>query len=103
MQMNASAFPTTVTPAQPSLNRTPSHAPVHEAAQQNPEKDRVKASATIASTAMNFDISVGSNAIVVTLSDRVSGEVLRKLVYDHGGSRKSGAHGSLGHLIDIAT
>ena len=103
MHVNASTFPTPVTPAQPSLNRMSSQPSVLEAARQNRQREQANASAVIPLTAMNFDISVGGNAITVTLSDRASGEVVRKLVYDHGGTLHTSAHAIRGQSIDVAT
>lgn len=54
------------------------------------------------STMIFFDIKTGSNAITVTLSDRSSGEILRKLVYDRGGGLQPVSNAGHGRLIDIA-
>ena len=52
---------------------------------------------------MAFDISLGGNAITVTLSDRTSGEVFRRLVYDHAGTMEPAALAARGQMIDVAT
>jgi hypothetical protein len=64
------------------------HAPTHD-------------EAPVSSTAIAFDVSRGGHAITMTVSDPVSGDVLRKLVYDYGGVLRSAARAPQGHLIDI--
>lgn len=81
----------------------PARSLVTEAAQERQRHDRVTASVAVSSTSMAFDISLGGNAITVTLSDRTSGEVFRRLVYDHAGTLEPAAQASRGHLIDVAT
>lgn len=58
--------------------------------------------APVQSTAIAFDISRGGHAFTMTLSDRVSGDVLLKLVYDHGGVLHPTARAKQGQFIDIA-
>ena len=107
MHVNASRFPAQATQVQPSLDRVAARKPASrteiEAVAQDRRQDQANAAAALGSTAMNFDVSAGGNAIVVTLSDQASGEVLRKLVYDRGGSPRGRASASRGHFIDVAT
>ena len=71
------------------------------------EPVRVDAAATatvetpVQATAIAFDISRGGHAFTMTLSDRVSGDVLLKLVYDHGGAMRTASRSSQGQFIDV--
>jgi hypothetical protein len=57
---------------------------------------------SVQSTSIAFDISRGGHAFTMTLSDRVSGDVLLKLVYDHGGAIRPATRSYLGGFIDVA-
>lgn len=56
----------------------------------------------VTSTAIAFDVGRGGHAFTVTLSDRISGDVLLKLVYDHGGVMRPAKPAAQGQLIDVA-
>lgn len=103
MRVTHSYSPLPATQAQPSLSPMTSRSPAIEAASEHRQQDRVNTAATVHSTAMSFDINPGSNSMTVTLSDRTSGEVLRKLVYDHSGQLRRGARPKSGQMIDVAT
>ncbi len=51
---------------------------------------------------MAFDVGAGGRSVTVTLSDRSSGEVVRKLVFHHGGPVSASTDPTRGQLIDIA-
>ena len=61
---------------------------------------QMSAQASIPSAAMSFAINLRGNSITVTLADRISGEVLRQLVYEFGGLPRPSSEAS-GRLIDI--
>lgn len=103
MRVTFPAFPMSVTKAQPDLTLMPARSSAADAARENRRQDRVSATASVPSTAMAFDISLGGNAITVTLSDRTSGEVFRRLVYDHAGTMEPAALAARGQMIDVAT
>ena len=56
----------------------------------------------VSSTAIAFDVGRGGHAFTVTLSDRMSGDVLLKLVYDHGGVIRPAKAAAQGQMIDIS-
>lgn len=53
------------------------------------------------SAKMSFDIGLAGNSLTVTLSDRDSGEVFLKLVYDDGGLVHSSLQAHAGQLVDV--
>jgi hypothetical protein len=53
------------------------------------------------SARMSFDIGLAGNSLTVTLSDRNSGEVFLKLVYDDGGLVHSSLKAHAGQLVDV--
>ncbi len=69
--------------------------------QQRHAQEHINAKVSIPSAAMSFAIDLGGNSITVTLADRISGEVLRQLVYEFGGLPRS-ASKTNGRLIDIS-
>lgn len=71
-----------------------------EALQQRRAQDSINAQALIPSSAMSFAINLGGNSITVTLADRISGEVLRQLVYEFGGLPRPASEAS-GKVIDV--
>ncbi len=103
MRVNLPANPMPVTKAAPELAPMPARSLGTEAAQERQRQDRVTAAVAVSSTALAFDFSLGGNALTVTLSDRTSGEVFRRLVYDHAGTLEPAAQASRGQLVDIAT
>lgn len=64
--------------------------------------ETIRARASIASTDLSFAIEPGSNSITVTLADRVSGEVFRKLVYDYSGVLHGDPRAHVGRMLDTA-
>lgn len=70
------------------------------ALQQRETQAHINAKALIPSAAMSFAIDLGGNSITVTLADRISGEVLRQLVYEFGGLPRSASEAS-GKVIDV--
>ena len=80
----------------------PERSAAMEMAHRHRQQDRVNAAASVPSTAIAFDINLGGNSITVTLSDRASGEVFRRLVYDHGGTMQPSPHVAYGQFVDVA-
>ncbi len=62
--------------------------------------ESLRSRAWIASTDLSFAVDSGSNSITVTLADRVSGEIFRKLVYDFSGELHGDARGHVGRMLD---
>lgn len=71
-----------------------------EAPPQRQAREQMNTQASIPSAAMSFAINLRGNSITVTLADRISGEVLRQLVYEFGGLPRPASETS-GRLIDI--
>lgn len=71
-----------------------------EVARENRMLDRTDALSSVPSFNVAFNFDVGGNAIAVTLSDRVSGEIFRKLVYDQGGALQPQA-ATAGQLVNV--
>lgn len=87
-------------PVTPAAHAAPARPTVVETARDNRLHERVEALASIPSFNVAFNIDVGSNSIVVMMSDRVSGEIFRKLVYDQTGRLQPLAAGAAGQLVD---
>lgn len=69
---------------------------------QPERQDSVRPVATLPSTTLAFDVGNGGESITVTLSDRNSGEVYRKLVYDRGARLQSALRADRGRMVDVA-
>ncbi len=77
------------------------HRSATDEVKENREQDRLEANRLIPLTHMAFDVGLGSNSITVTLSDRVSGEIVRRLVYDRGAVLHPQGPASGGHMLDV--
>ena len=108
MSVNSAASPARASPALPKLSQISSRSamPVHSAkadtADQQRGPDLANAAPSMRPTAMSFAINPRGNSITLTLSDRSSGEVFRKLIYDRGAHLPVSLQGKLGQRIDIA-
>lgn len=88
-------------PVTPAAQARPAHPTVVDVARENRLHERTEALASVPAFNVAFNIDVGSNAIIVMMSDRVSGEIFRKLVYDQSGMLQPQAAGAAGQLIDL--
>lgn len=71
-----------------------------EVARENRMWERTEALASIPAFNVAFNIDVGGNSLTVLMSDRVSGEIFRKLVYDQNGALQPQAASS-GQLVNM--
>ncbi len=87
--------------AGPFLQGLPERPSVIDVARENRQHERAQALASIPTFNVTFNFEVGSNSIIVTLSDRTSGEIFRKLVYDQSGALQPQALAASGQRIDV--
>ena len=80
---------------------TPEARSTVELARDERRSEFIRARASIASTDLSFAVAPGNNSITVTLADRVSGEVFRKLVYDFSGTLQDNKHANTGLMLDV--
>jgi uncharacterized FlaG/YvyC family protein len=100
MRTNLSAVSVPAERILPSPDKKTAHKPAVKTVQAVRTREDVNTNGLMSSTGLSFDVKHGSNALTVTLSDRNSGEVLRKLVYRHGVERHSLMQSS-GQNIDV--
>jgi hypothetical protein len=73
--------------------------------EKNPSQQNIQAERThhiskkIANT--NFSFSMGGTALTVSLTDSVSGEIFRKIVFKKFSPAEMGLDKKIGHLIDV--
>lgn len=101
MQIAHSPLAMLAAPMRASPGPLSAHRPPAEAAKENRALDRLEANRLVPMTAMAFEVGPRSNSITVTLSDRVSGEIVRRLVYDRNAILQAQAPAGAGHSLDV--
>lgn len=88
-------------PVTPVSQATTVRPTVVDVARENRLHERTEALASVPAFNVAFNIDVGSNSITVMLSDRISGEIFRKLVYDQSGVLQPQSSELAGQLVDL--
>ncbi len=102
MQVLRSGWQLPSTRMRPASTSMPEGRSAAELARETRRSESIVSRAEMPSTDMSFAVVPGSNSIIVTLADRTSGEIFRKLVYDRSGALRSLPQAGTGGLLDIA-
>lgn len=100
MQVLRSGSPLLQSVLQQVSTATPEGGSSSQRVREEPRSESLRSRAWITSTDMSFAVDSGSNSITVTLADRVSGEIFRKLVYDFSGVVHGDPRAHVGRMLD---
>lgn len=103
--MTTNAVRTALAPARAAVMQHQRMETSDEARGDKPEpperQQNVPPVAALPSTTLAFDVGNGGETMTVTMSDRNSGEVYRKLVYDRGARLQSALRADRGCMVDV--
>ncbi len=102
MQVLRSGSPLLHTALQQVSTATPEGRSTAELKREELRGESLRSRASVGTTDMSFAVAGGGNSITVTLSDRVSGEIFRKLVYDYSGVLHGDGRAHVGRMLDIS-
>ena len=97
----ASMLPAPAPPSQRTLmgDRTL----MKQAEDRQQDQARTAAASSLLTSKMAFYIDHRNHSVTLTLSDGVTGEVVRKLIYDRGGAIHAQSKSTTGRIFDVTT